>query len=122
MLVIPWNRRENEVVCGSFLRLGRYMTREQVLARLREHRQELECAGIVRLAIFGSVARGENTPQSDVDLMGDFDRAKRLNLFDMVGLELRLTEIVGTRVELSDRKMLKPPVKLVAEREAVLAF
>jgi predicted nucleotidyltransferase len=98
------------------------MTLEQVVARLREHRQELERAGIVRLAIFGSVARGEYTPQSDVDLMGDFDHAKRLNLFDMVGLELRLTEIVGTRVELSDRKMLKPPVKLVAEREAVLAF
>jgi hypothetical protein len=40
----------------------------------------------------------------------------------MAGLKLRLREIVGTRVELSDRKMLKPPVKLVAEREADLAF
>ena len=82
----------------------------------------MERAGIVRLAIFDSVARGENSPKSDVDLMGDFDHAKRLNLFDMVGLGLRLTEIVGIRVELSDRKMLKPPVKLVAEREVVLAF
>jgi predicted nucleotidyltransferase len=98
------------------------MSREQLLAPLREHRQELERAGIVRLVIFGSVARGENMPQSEVDLMGDFDYAKRLNLFDMVGLELRLTEIAGSRVELSDRKMLKPPVKLVAERESVLAF
>lgn len=76
----------------------------------------------MRLAIFGSVARGENTAQSDIDLMGDFDPTKRLNLFDMVGLELRLTEIVGSRVELFDRKMLKLPVKLRAEREAVLAF
>jgi predicted nucleotidyltransferase len=99
-----------------------HMNREQVLACLRAHQQELEDAGIVRLAIFGSVGRGESTAQSDVDLMGDFDHAKRLNLFDVVGLESRLTEILGTRVDLSDRKMLKPPVKLRAEREAVLAF
>lgn len=98
------------------------MDREEVLTRLRAHQQELEQAGIVHLAIFGSVARDESTADSDVDLMGDFDRAKRLNIFDMVGLESRLSEIVGTRVELSDRKMLKQPVKLRAEREAVLAF
>jgi len=98
------------------------MNTEQVLNRLREHQQELRQAGIVRLAVFGSVARGENNPQSDVDLMGDFDRNKRLSLIDMAGLELRLTEIVGMRVELADRKMLKEPVKLRAEREAVLAF
>jgi predicted nucleotidyltransferase len=98
------------------------MNREQVLARLRAHQQELERAGILRLAVFGSVARDENTAHSDVDLMGDFDSVKRLNLFDMVGLELRLSEILGTRVELTDRHMLKQPVKLRAEREAVLAF
>jgi uncharacterized protein len=74
---------------------GRTMNREHVLAQLRQHRQELERAGIVRLAVFGSVARGDNTAESDIDLMGDFDRARGLNLFDMVGLESILTEIVG---------------------------
>jgi len=96
--------------------------RERVLDSLRAHQQELKRAGIVRLAVFGSVARGEGNPQSDVDLMGDFDRAKRLSLLDMAGLESRLTEIVGIRVDLADRKMLKDQVKLRAEREAVLAF
>jgi hypothetical protein len=98
------------------------LNKDQVLTRLRSRREELTRAGIVRLAIFGSVARGENTAQSDIDLMGDFDPSKRLNLFDMVGLESRLTEIVGGRVELFDRKALKLPVKLRAEREAVRAF
>jgi len=98
------------------------MNREQVLTRLRAHRQELEGAGVLRLAIFGSVAREESNAQSDVDLMADFDRSRRLTLLDMAGIEARLSEIVGTHVDLADRKMLKEPVKLRAEREAVLAF
>ena len=98
------------------------MNREHVLTRLRIHQQELRQAGVMRLAVFGSVARGDNTADSDVDLMGDFDRSKGLNLFDMVGLESLLSEIVGTRVELFDRQMLKQPVRLRAVREAVVAF
>ena len=94
----------------------------QVLSRLRAHRLELVRAGIVRLAVFGSVARGENGAASDVDLMGDFDRSRRLTLLDMAGLEYRLSEIVGGPVELADRKMLKDSVKARAEREAILAF
>jgi predicted nucleotidyltransferase len=98
------------------------MDKQQVLDRLRAHQHELRRAGIVRLAVFGSMARDESNPQSDVDLMGDFDRTKRLTLPDMAGLESRLTEIVGVRVDLADRKMLKDQVKQRAEREAVLAF
>jgi predicted nucleotidyltransferase len=40
----------------------------------------------------------------------------------MAGLEIRLGEIVGTRVDLSDRSMLKDPVKVQAAREALSAF
>jgi predicted nucleotidyltransferase len=98
------------------------MDKEQVLARLRAHKQELKNAGIVSLALFGSVARGTATEQSDIDLIGDFDGAKHLTLFDLAGLEVRLTDILGARVELADRRMLKDPVRVRAEREAVLAF
>ena len=98
------------------------MNKEQVLAKLREHEPELKAAGIVRLSLFGSVARGEATAQSDIDLMGEFDRARHLTLFDMAGLEVRLGEILETRVDLLDRHMLKEPVRLRAEREAVFAF
>ena len=98
------------------------MDKSTVIAKLREHEPELKAAGIVRLSLFGSIARGEATTESDVDLMGDFDRAKGLTLFDMAGLEMRLAEILETRVDLSDRHMLKEPVRVRAEREAVLAF
>jgi predicted nucleotidyltransferase len=98
------------------------MNREQIIEALRAHEQELKASGIVRLSLFGSVARGEALPQSDVDLMGDFDRARGLTLFDMAGLEMRLGDILGTRVDLADRRMLKEPVRARAEREAVVAF
>jgi predicted nucleotidyltransferase len=68
------------------------------------------------------VARGEATPSSDVDLIADFDRAKRLTLFDLAGLESRLSDILEVPVDLSDRRMLRDEVRIRAEREAVLVF
>jgi predicted nucleotidyltransferase len=98
------------------------MDKSVIIEKLREHEAELRAAGIVRLSIFGSVARGDATEQSDVDLMGDFDRANDLTVFDMAGLEVRLANILGAPVDLADRRMLKAPVRSRAEREAVLAF
>jgi hypothetical protein len=59
------------------------MDKGSVIETLRRHEPELKAAGIVHLRLFGSVARGEESPQSDVDLMADFDRSKCLTLFDM---------------------------------------
>jgi hypothetical protein len=98
------------------------MDKSIIIEKLREHEAELKAAGIVRLSVFGSVARGDATAHSDVDLMGDFDRAKNFTVFDMAGLEVRLADILGTPVDLADRRMLKAPVRAKAEREAVLAF
>jgi len=71
------------------------MIQDEVIKKLREHQAELKNAGILRLALFGSVARGDTSAEADVDLMGEFDREKHLTLFDMAGLEIRLGEIVG---------------------------
>ena len=55
------------------------MTREQVLARLREREAELRSAGVVRLSLFGSAARGDSRPDSDIDLMAAFDEERRIS-------------------------------------------
>ena len=49
------------------------MDREQVIARLRAHERELRAAGVVQLSLFGSVARGEARPDSDVDVAVKLD-------------------------------------------------
>lgn len=98
------------------------MSREEIIARLWEHQSELRSGGIDRLFLFGSYARGTAAQASDVDLIADFDAAKRLSLFDKAGLEVELGELLNSRVDLCDRAMLKEPVRLSAEQEAVLVF
>jgi len=98
------------------------MERDSVVSKLREHESELRDAGIVSLSLFGSVARGEENSESDVDLMADFDVSKRLSLLSAVGLENRLNDILGVKVDLSQRKTLKTEVLDHALREAIVVF
>jgi predicted nucleotidyltransferase len=98
------------------------MERDHVINKLREHEPELKAAGIVHLRLHGSVARGDASAASDVDLIADFDATKPLSLLDMVGLENRPADLLGVAVDLSPAKMLEEPVREKAAREAVLAF
>jgi predicted nucleotidyltransferase len=98
------------------------MDQETVIAKLREHAPELKAAGIVHLRLHGSVARGQQTPLSDVDLIAEFDANTRLSILDMVGLERRLAEMLGTHVDLSPAKTLKDAIRKRAAHEAILAF
>ncbi|HMC62118.1 MAG TPA: nucleotidyltransferase family protein [Candidatus Solibacter sp.] len=96
------------------------MGRDDVIATLRAHEAELKEAGIVRLRLFGSVARGE--AGNDIDLVAEFDDAKSMSLIDLVGLENRLSDLLGVKVDLARERSLKPRVRKNVEREAVLAF
>ncbi len=98
------------------------MNRDEVIDKLRAHEAELKAAGVVRLAVFGSVARGDNSPQSDVDLLAEFDKTRRYTLLTMGRLESRLTDLLGTKVDLSSPEWLKESIKNQVLREAVIAF
>jgi predicted nucleotidyltransferase len=100
----------------------RRMNKDEVIEKLRAHEPELKAAGIVRLAVFGSVARGDNSPESDIDLLADFDKTKRYTLLTMGRLENRLADLLGTKVDLSSPEWLKESVKHQVLREAVFAF
>ena len=96
------------------------MNAKKVITRLREHQQELREAGVLGLSLFGSVARGDNAASSDVDLVADF--AKDLSRLDLVSIKARLTKLLGTPVDLSDRTMLKEFVRPHAERESLHVY
>jgi len=98
------------------------MDKDRIIVILREHAPELRAAGLVHLRVFGSVARGEATPQSDVDLLADFDRSKRLTLLTVGSLERRVGDLLGLKVDLSAAEWMKEPVRRQALREAVIAF
>ncbi len=98
------------------------MTRDQVIARLRERESELKAAGIVRLSLFGSTARGDRRQDSDIDLLAAFDETRRISLMDVAGIELQLSEMLGQPVDLVEKGTLKPRVQRSVEAEALRAF
>jgi predicted nucleotidyltransferase len=89
--------------------------------RVRRHRSELIAAaaahGVQNLRVFGSVARGEDHPGSDVDLLADLPPG--LSLFGLGRAEADLEAILGTRVELIPAADLKPGVRERVERDLV---
>jgi hypothetical protein len=93
-----------------------------VIAKLREHEPDLRASGVMSLALFGSVARGEASANSDVDLMAEFDDARQFSLLDRVRLENRLTDILGVSVDLTPAQSLRDGIRERANHEAVLAF
>jgi predicted nucleotidyltransferase len=99
------------------------MDKATIIAKLREYEAELEAAGVEHLLLHGSYARGNEIREvSDVDVIADFDRAQKLTLIRRVHLENRLTDILGVKADLADRKMLLPEIRERAERESVLVF
>lgn len=73
--------------------------------------------GLAALSVFGSVARGDAAPGSDVDILADFDGPADFNRF--MGLKERLESALGARVDLVTRKALRPALREAIEREAV---
>ncbi len=57
-------------------------------------------SGVIRASVFGSFARGEQTPESDVDLLVEFQKERIPGLIGFVGLQRRLEETLGKKVDL----------------------
>ena len=95
---------------------------EQVLDTLRAHEAELREAGIRRLSLFGSVARGEAAAGSDVDLAAEFDPDAAIGLFALGALERRLADLVGRRVDLLPEPIEKQRLRVNIDRERRRAF
>jgi predicted nucleotidyltransferase len=72
------------------------------------------------LALFGSVARDEAEPESDVDVLVEFDDAP-VGLFGVVALQLRLAELLGRHVDVVERDAVYPQLKERIFSEAVRA-
>jgi predicted nucleotidyltransferase len=93
--------------------------RDEALAILATHRHELEQFGVETLAVFGSVARDEAGPDSDVDVLVEFNRP--IGLFEYVRLRDRLAELMGRPVDLVTPDALRPGMRDRVLEEAVSA-
>jgi uncharacterized protein len=98
------------------------MTREEALRNLRDHEPELRQAGVRALYLFGSTARNQAGPESDVDVACDLDEKRGLSLLDFIDVKLRLSDLLGTEVDLVDREALRPRVRARVEADLVRVF
>jgi predicted nucleotidyltransferase len=85
-------------------------TPDDILRTLRVRLPELqERYGVRTLGMFGSYVRGEQRPQSDVDLLVEFDE-RPLTLIQVIALEQYLSDLLGVKVDLVEKKTLKPAI------------
>lgn len=86
------------------------MGRDEAIAILQAHRGDLDRFHVKSIALFGSVARDEARPDSDVDLLVEFDGSP-IGLFDLGALLEFLQEILDRPVDLVTRGGLKPRLR-----------
>jgi uncharacterized protein len=98
------------------------MNSNEALETLRRSESHLRALGVRRAAVFGSVARGDSRPDSDIDIMVEIDPEARLTLFDYVGLKDYIASLFDGPVDVVNRDGLKPYVRPAATVDAIYAF
>jgi predicted nucleotidyltransferase len=94
------------------------MDRDQTLALLRRHKPELARRfGVLRLALFGSVARDHARPDSDADVLVAFDGPADSKRY--FGLQFYLEDLLGRPVDLVTEAALRPQLRPFIERDAL---
>lgn len=95
------------------------MNRAEALTRLREHLPALaQRFGVRRLALFGSLARNDAGPDSDVDLLVGFDGPALPEAY--FGVQFYLEDLLGRPVDLVTERALRPELRPNVERDAIV--
>jgi predicted nucleotidyltransferase len=98
------------------------MDRQSAIDRLRSHEGDLRALGVTACSLFGSVARGEAGPGSDVDVAVLLDETRRLSLFDLAEVNHRLEAMLGTKVDVVSEAGLRPRFRARVDQDRVRVF
>ena len=98
------------------------MTKAEALAVLKRREADIRQLGINRLSIFGSTARGDETPESDVDLAASLDPNRAIGLFEFVDIEQQLERMLGKKVDLVTEPVRKARLQTEIDRDRVFVF
>ena len=130
-------QRAMEVYPVNVDRMRRYAARRGVseelserLASLNQDRikmfnatqKYLSTIPVLRAWVFGSFARGEETPESDLDLLVDYDHSNNLSLLDIIHYKNHLEGLIGREVDLIENGFLRPFAVASAERDKYLIY
>jgi len=98
------------------------MDRQEIIERLRRNEPALRKRGVTHAALFGSRARGDNRPDSDIDIMIEIEPDAPVGLFEYVEITQYLADLFPNQVDVANRSRLKALVRPAAERDAIHAF
>ena len=98
------------------------MDRDTALSRLKAHETELRAMGVIGLSIFGSVARGDAGPNSDVDLAARFDPAAGVGMVKYGLIIERLRTLLHARVDLVGEPARTPRMQAEIDRDRALVY
>jgi uncharacterized protein len=98
------------------------MDKHEIIARLKENELALKARGVAHAALFGSVARGDHQPGSDIDIMIELDPAARVTMFDYVDIKEHIEGLFLGPVDVVNRDGLMPFVRPRAAADAIYAF
>jgi predicted nucleotidyltransferase len=98
------------------------MDSSKAIKTLRRSEHALRQRGVRHAALFGSVARGDDNADSDIDIMIEFDPDARVTVFDYVDLKEYIAGLFDKPVDVVNRDSLKSRIRPVATADAVYAF
>lgn len=99
------------------------MTRDEIIARLKDMEPALRARGITRMQMFGSRARGDNREDSDLDLLVEYDPPPNASGFDFFGIGTDLTDELGIETQVMEASgKMKPRFKERIADDLVVVF
>lgn len=98
------------------------MNREEVISTLRGRETALRTLGVAHAALFGSVARGDQRADSDIDILVEIEPDTHIDVFACIDIVHFIEDLFTARVDVANRRQLKAFVRPGAERDAIYAF
>jgi uncharacterized protein len=84
------------------------MTREEIIATIRNNAEALKAEGVTKLAIFGSRVRGDNRPDSDIDILIEVAPDASFSLLNLIGVQHIIEDATGLQAQATMRRSIPP--------------
>ncbi len=98
------------------------MDRATIIERIKAKEAAIRKEGATHLYLFGSRARGDNKPTSDLDVYVDYDSRKKFSLLDLAGIKVLLEDELGLDVHITTKNSLYPELKYEIEAQSIRVF
>lgn len=98
------------------------MRRDDAIRLLKQAEPELRARGVRSLALFGSTARDEAGPDSDVDVLVELDETRRMSLFDLSEIKFYASGVLGHPADVAIRKSIRPAYRAGIEADSRKVF